>query len=169
MFLETTTFDGGVSMSDKAITEMTVTYNVALVTISNIPNSMKLISDIFNTIAQKGINVDMISQAPPFKGVIDLSFSLPAEDLVRAIGALNNYKKEVPELHVDVDAVNTKISVYGREMKNLPGVAAQLFTLLAENDIELKLVTTSEVDISCLLYEKDIDRAVEAIKSEFNL
>jgi aspartokinase len=53
-------------------------------------------------------------------------------------------------------------------MKNIPGVAARLYTLLAENDVEIKLVTTSEVDISYLVYEKDVDKALDAIKKEFD-
>jgi aspartokinase len=59
--------------------------------------------------------------------------------------------------------------VYGEGMKNIPGVAAKLFTILAQNGIDLKLVTTSEVDISCLIYEKDIDTALTALKKEFNI
>lgn len=156
-------------MENKPVTEITVTYNVALVTVDNLPNNMSLISNIFNTIAQQKINIDMISQAPPFRGSINLSFSLPSEDLVKAISALNKYKKDVPGLHIEVDADNTKLSVFGKGMKNIPGVAAKLFTLLADNGIEVKLVTTSEVDISYLVYDKDVDRAIEAIKQEFDL
>lgn len=154
-------------MENTPVTQITVTYNVALVTVDNLPNNMKLISNIFNAIAQAKINIDMISQAPPFRGSINLSFSLPDTDLVKALSALNKFKKEVPNLNIEVDADNTKLSVYGEGMKNLPGVAAKLFTILAENGIEVKLVTTSEVDISYLIYEKDVDRAIEAIKSEF--
>lgn len=156
-------------MSDSPVTNITATYNVALVTVDNLPNDMSLISDIFNSIAEEGINIDMISQAPPYRGTINISFSIPSDDLVKAISALNKYKKKVPDLMVEVDANNTKLSVYGESMKNLPGVAARLFTLLANNGIEVKLVTTSEVDISYLIYDKDIDRAIEAIKKEYGL
>ncbi|MCR4435603.1 MAG: ACT domain-containing protein [Clostridiales bacterium] len=156
-------------MENTPVSEITVTYNVALVTVDNLPNNMKLISDIFSTIAREKINIDMISQAPPYRGVVNLSFTLSSDDLVKAISALNRYKKDVPNLHVEVDADNTKLSVYGEGMKNIPGVAAKLFTLLANNGIEIKLVTTSEVDISYLIFEKDVDRAIEAIKKEYNL
>jgi len=156
-------------MSRNPVTDITVTYNVALVTVDKLPSNMSLISEIFNTIAQEKINIDMISQAPPYRGNINLSFSIPSDDLVKAITALNKFKKDVPDLHIEVDADNTKLSVYGKEMKNLPGVAAKLFTLLAQNGIEIKLVTTSEMDISYLIYEKDVDRAIEAIKSEYDI
>lgn len=156
-------------MDRHAVSNITATYNVALVTVDNLPNNMKLISNIFNTIAQEKINVDMISQAPPYKGSINISFSIPSDDIVKAIGALNKFKKDVPNLHIEVDADNTKVSVYGEEMKNIPGVAAKLFTILANIGIEVKLITTSEVDISYLIYEKDVDRAIDAIKSEYKL
>jgi len=156
-------------MSIKPVTRITTAYNVALVTVDNLPNNMDLISDIFNQVAKKNINIDMISQAPPYKGSVNLSFSIPSDDLVTAISTLNEFKSKVPNLLIEVDASNTKISVYGEGMKNLPGVAAKLFTILAGQNIEVKLVTTSEVDISYLIHDKDTDRAVDAIKKEFGL
>lgn len=156
-------------MDRHAVSNITATYNVALVTVDNLPNNMKLISNIFNTIATEKINIDMICQSPPYKGSINISFSIPSDDIVKTISALNKYKKDVPNLHIEVDADNTKVSVYGEEMKNIPGVAARLFTILANINIEVKLITTSEVDISYLIYEKDVDKAIDAIKSEYKL
>jgi aspartokinase len=156
-------------MSENPVTKLNITYNVALVTIDKLPNNTRLISDIFNTIAQKKINIDMISQAPPFRGTISVSFSLPADDLVTALSALNSFKKVVKDLQIEIDADNTKLQVYGEGMRNIPGVAARLFTTLADEGVEIKLVTTSEVDISYLIYEKDVDKALQAVKREFGL
>lgn len=156
-------------MSDKPISKINISYNVALVTIENIPNNTRLISDIFSTIAQQKINIDMISQAPPFRGSISISFSLPSDDLVKALGALNKFKKNIKDLQIEIDADNTKLQVYGEAMRDIPGVAAGLFTILANEGVEIKLVTTSEVDISYLIYEKDVDKALNAIKKEYDL
>ncbi|MCX8130239.1 MAG: ACT domain-containing protein [Clostridia bacterium] len=156
-------------MSKNPVTDISVTYNVALVTVDNLPNNLKIISDIFNSIAEQKISIDMISQAPPYRGVINISFSISADDLVKTLSILNSFKKVVPNLNIEVDSDNTKLSVYGESMKNLPGVAAALFTILASNGIEIKLVTTSEVDISYLIYEKDVDRAIEAIKNKYDI
>ena len=156
-------------MSKSPVSNINVTYNVALITIDKLPNNTKLISELFNTIAQKKINIDMISQAPPYRGSINISFSLPSEDLIDALSALNDFKKSAKELRVEVDADNTKLQVFGEGMRNLPGVAARLFTLLANEGIEIKLVTTSEIDISYLIYEKDVDRALSAIKNEYGI
>jgi len=156
-------------MSDNPVTSINITYNVALVTVDNLPNNTKLISDIFNVIAQKKINIDMISQVPPFRGTISISFSLPSDDLVNALSALNRFKKDVRDLRIEIDADNTKLQVYGEDMKNIPGVAAKIFTLLADEGVEIKMVTTSEIDISYLIYEKDVDKAIQAIKREYGL
>ena len=156
-------------MSEKPVSNISVTYNVALVTIDKHPNNTKLISELFSTIAQRGINIDMISQAPPYSGSISISFSLPSEDLVNALNALNGFKKLAKDLRIEVDADNTKLQVYGEGMRNLPGVAARLFTILANEGIDIKLVTTSEIDISYLIYEKDVDKAINAIKAEYGI
>jgi aspartokinase len=156
-------------MSNKPVTNISVSYNVALVTIENLPNDPKFISDILNAIADHNINIDMISQMTPYKGHTSLSFSMSSDSLAKALAALKEFRKDVPNIRVEVDADNTKLQVYGEGMRNLPGVAAKLFTLLAEEDIEIKLVTTSEVDISYLIYDKDVDRAIAAIEAEFGL
>lgn len=156
-------------MNEKPVSNVNVTYNVALVTIDKLPNDPRLISDIFNAIAQRNINIDMITQAPPYKGSISVSFSIPSDDLVIALSTVNTFKNMVKDLRIEVDAGNTKLQVYGEGMRNLPGVAARLFTVLADEGVEIKLVTTSEVDISCLIYEKDVDRAVSAITKEYGL
>lgn len=156
-------------MTENTVSNISVTYNVAIVTVDKLPNNLKLISDIFNSIAQQKINVDMISQSPPYRGSINLSFTIPSEALVKAITTLNNYKKIYPGLQVEVDANNTKLSVYGENMKNIPGVAAKLFTLFADNNIDINLITTSEVDISYLISDRDVDRAIEIIKKEYDV
>jgi aspartokinase len=156
-------------MLNNPVTNISTVYNVALVTVDNLPNDMALISSIFSKIANEKINIDMISQSPPFKGKINISFSLPSEGIVKVISLLNSFKSTVPNLRIEIDSDNTKICVFGEGMKNIPGVAAQLFTVMAVNGIEVKLVTTSEVEISYLIYEKDIDKAILAIKNEFSI
>lgn len=156
-------------MPDNAVSNISITYNVALVTLENLPSNTRLISDIFNTIAHHKINIDMISQGPPFRGTMSVSFSLPSDDLVTALSALNKFKKNIKDLKVEIDADNTKLQVFGEGMRNIPGVAARLFTILANEGIEVKLVTTSEVDISYLIYEKDVDKAISSIKREYAL
>lgn len=156
-------------MSAKPVSSINVTYNVALVTIDKLPNDARLISELFSVIAGRNINIDMISQTPPLSGNINISFSLPSGDLVNALSALNDFKQNAKDLRIEIDADNTKLQVSGEGMKNIPGVAARLFTILAQEGVEIKLVTTSETDISYLIYEKDVDKAITAIRKEYGL
>lgn len=156
-------------MSTKPITNISTVHDVALLTIDNLPCNMQVVSDIFSAIAKQNINVDMISQAPPFRGRINLSFSIPSIDISKALNALNRFKKDVPDLNVEVEADNTKLIIFGEGMKNLPGVAAKLFTVLASNGIVIKLVTTSEVEISYLINSSEVDTAKKAVKKEFGI
>jgi aspartokinase len=156
-------------MSGMPVTSISVTYNVALVTIYMLPYDTRLLSDIFNAVAQKSINIDMISQSPPYRGSISVSFSLPADRLVDALSVLNSFRSAAKDLRVEVDADNTKLQVYGEGMRSMPGVAARIFTLLADEGVEIKLITTSETDISYLIYEKDVDRARNAISREYGI
>jgi aspartokinase len=80
-------------MSKNTVTDITVTYNVALVTVDKMPGSLKIVSDIFNAIAKQNINIDMITQTPPYKGNISLSFSVLESDLVKTISTLNRFKR----------------------------------------------------------------------------
>jgi aspartokinase len=156
-------------MSVNPVTDISVTYNVSLVTLYRLPNNTKVISELFNAIAQNGINIDMINQSPPYRDSINLSFSLQSSQLLNVLSVLNDFKKKYMDLRIEIDADNTKLSVYGEGMRNVPGVAAGIFTILAEEDITVKLVTTSETDISYLIFEKDVDKATSAIKAKFSI
>lgn len=156
-------------MSQKPVTSLDFTYNVSLITLNNLPNNIKLISEIFTSIANEGISIDMVSKSATFRGNTTVSFSLLYDDLVKAMSSINKFKDQLGNLSIEIDSFNTKFCVFGKNMKDIPGVAARLFTVLASEGIEVKLVTTSESDISCLIDEKDADKACEAVKKEFEL
>lgn len=156
-------------MSQKPVTSLDVTYNVSLVTLNNLPNNIKLISEVFTSIANEGISIDMISKSPSVKGNTTVSFSLLYDDLVKAMSCLNKFNEKASKFSLEIDSFNTKFCVFGKNMKDIPGVAARLFNALAKEDIEIKLVTTSESDISCLIDEKDTDKAIACVKKEFDL
>lgn len=158
-----------IKLSEKTISSYSVVSNVALITMNNIPNNLKIVSEIFNAIASQNINIDMITQSPSYKGILNISFTIPGDDLPKAITALASFKKIIPNLRLDIDSNNSKICVYGEAMRDIPGVAANLFTALSSIEIQIKLVTTSETDISYLVSNNDEDRAIEAIKKEFRI
>lgn len=156
-------------MNEKPVTKIDVSYNVSMITLGNLPDDINLIAEIFKVMSDVNINIDMVSKPAPFKGTVSMSFSLLTDDMMEAITLLNEYKEKAGDFSIEVDAYNSKISVYGEEMKNIPGVATRMFKALAKEKIEVKLITTSAVDISCLIFERNIDDAVNSIKKEFSL
>ncbi len=156
-------------MDKKHTAEIAVTYDVALVSIINIQCSVDMIAELFNSIAGQNINIDLINQTPPYREIINLSFSISASDIVKSIETLNRFKQKMPSLMVEIDADNAKITIKDEQMKNQPGVAARIFSVLSASDIAIKLISTSETDISLLVYMKDVDRAVSTLKAEYGI
>ncbi|GKX30611.1 hypothetical protein SH1V18_30910 [Vallitalea longa] len=148
---------------DKIISKLNITQNVTLITLANIPINDKSIAEIFTSLANANINVDMISQTSPLKGKISISFTLQDDVLFNAIQTLKFYKKDIPSLRIDVNSNNTKISLYDEEMKYQPGIAAKTMSILYDADIDIKMITTSEVDISYLIYASDQEKAISLI------
>lgn len=148
----------------KTITSVSYLEDVALVTVNNIPNDVKNVSYILNEIASRDVTVDMICQTAPYKNTINLSFTVPQDSLSDLISATTAFKKLSPDISTDLNGNNTKIILVGDDMRNTSGVAAELFSLLSEANIPVKLITTGETEISCLLDIKDIDKAKKLLK-----
>ncbi len=148
----------------KTITSVSYLEDVALVTVNHIPNSTKNIAFILNEIASRGVTVDMICQTAPYKEKINLSFTVPQDSLSELVSATTAFRSVSSEISTDLNGNNIKIILIGEGMRNTSGVAAELFELFAENDISVKLITTGETEISCLLDIKDIEKAKELLK-----
>jgi aspartokinase len=130
---------------------------------------MKFIADVFKTIASKGINVDMISQTAPLGGRINLSFSVLGEDLGGMLELFAVLRNDNPELKSDISSGNCKISIYGETMRDLPGVAAGTFDIIAGLGVDVRLITTSEIDISILVPKSDFETVYEGLTKAFSL
>jgi len=143
------------------ITNINYMNNVTLITLINIPTCGQIIPKIFISLSDNNINVDMISQTSPLKGYINLSFTISDDDLFAAIQALKDFKSTVPNLRIEVNSNNTKISLYGEGMKTTPGTAAMTLKILDDNDVDIIMITTSEVDISYLVYATDAEKAIK--------
>ncbi|ABN52198.1 MAG TPA: amino acid-binding protein [Hungateiclostridium thermocellum] len=152
-------------MSQKVDANIDMSYDTALVTIRNVPNDIRLVSDIFTSIADENINIQMITKTPPNRGYVNILFCLPSEDLFTALAAINRCKDRAKDLLIEVDAYNTKVSLYRREKKNFRNLVAELFRGFADEGIDIKFATSSESEISCLICEYDSDRAASLIKA----
>ncbi len=149
----------------KTITEVGYLSDVALVTINNIPNTPQNLAAILNEISDRQVTVDMICRTAPYKDKVNLSFTVPQESLAEVVGATAAFKALSPEISTDMNGNNTKVILSGAGMRSTYGVAAELFQVLSDADISIKLITTAETEISCLIDIKDIEK-VKSLLSE---
>jgi len=157
------------SMETKVITGLTANDDDLMVTINNVPYNMKHIYSIFDKLSSMDINIDMISQTAPVNGHVNISFTAPKDNRYLIDRLIDELKLTMNEIKVDIQEDITKISVVGLGMRTQSGVAARIFKIFADNNIEFKQVTTSEIRISYTINTKDKKKAISGIAKEFNL
>lgn len=157
------------AMEKSSITGLAVDNQQAMVTLNGVPHNIRVISDIFGQVAKHDINIDMISQTTPINNLVNISFTIPKVDLLTTTQIMDNYKKDIFTFSYETFDNISKLSVVGIGMKSQPGVAAKMFEILAENDISVHIITTSEIKISYVINPDKQQVAIEAIAKEFNL
>lgn len=150
----------------RTMTDISVSENEAVITLNAIPHEIGLIASVFTRIAEQGINVDIITQSAPRDGKIDISFSLGSSDVLKAQQTLQSFKEP---LRFEATDHLTKIIVEGVGMQTRYGVAAQLFSVLAEQNINVMFVTTSATKISFCVHAAEGEKAVKGIVESFHL
>jgi aspartate kinase len=156
-------------MEKTVITGLAVDNNDAMVTVNDFPYTVNSVSQLFKGLAEKHINVDMISQTTPVGDRISVSFTIPRNDLAAALESIKQLQEKAGPFTVETDTDIAKLSVVGMGMKTQSGVAARMFSVLAESGVKIKIITTSEIRISCTIDPKDQSKAVSAIAKEFDL
>lgn len=156
-------------MEKKAVTGLSIDENCLMVTVNTIPYRTKHIAQIFSALAKEHINIDMISQTAPHNSFVNISFTARKEDRKRVVEVLNGLSDEFPSMEFGFDDTVVKLSVVGLGMVSQTGVAAKLFELFSEADVDFYQVTTSEISISYTIAEKDRDLMVNAIANSFEL
>ena len=142
---------------------------VSLVTLSSLPSDSRLMAQVLTKLADANINVDMISQTAPQGGNIRLSFSISDSELGNTLVQLGGMMGKQPIFTSEILPGNCKLDFYDPTMSDTPGVAAKIFSLLAENGIQLMLVTTSDVDISILIAEHDSNEALSLVAGHYGV
>ena len=150
-------------LEDKVITGLATSDDDVAITIDI---DEEKVVDLFENIANKNISMDMISQTAPMNSKITVSFTIPKEDLVKAKEIVSKY---VLKNKIIIDENITKLSLVGLGMKHTSGVASKVFNILRKNGIKVKLITTSEIRITCAISSKDTHAAVQGIAREFNI
>lgn len=156
-------------VEQRSITGLSISENVLMVTINHVPYSPQNIADIFFRLAKEEVNVDMISQTSPIEGFVNLSFTTSTDDFITVEELVNDLIEKFPSVEIQKDQEIAKVSVVGMGMRTQSGIAAQLFMLFANNGIEFKQVTTSEISISYTINARYKQKAVEVIASAFQL
>ena len=148
-----------------------VTHNTSegKITIYGVPDRPGIAAKVFKPLAAANINVDMIVQNVSYKGYTDISFTLDLDDVPRAQSVIEDLVRVFGAQGHDLDKDIAKISIVGAGMKSHPGVAAEMFDVLAENSINIQMISTSPIRISCVIDEKNIENAVRALHEHFQL
>ena len=141
--------------------------DVAVITILNVPDEPGTSFKIFGLLAQKNINVDIILQSTGRDGKKDMSFTVPLGDAENAVSALKNATSRIGGGDITVDKTCAKVSIVGAGMQSHSGVASTMFEALFNQNINIKMISTSEIKISVIIDEADADKAVAAIHDAF--
>lgn len=139
--------------------------DITLISLLDSPANIDVISDVFQKIAEAGIDVDMISQAPPNGQHSSLSFTVGGEDFGGILKVCAELREKNPDLKISVSSGNCKISVFSEEMNGTPGVAAMILRAAASVDADIRMITTSECDLSLLIVKADLENTLNAINN----
>ena len=144
--------------------------NEAKITISIVPDKPGQAALIFGALADKGINVDMIVQSSTIdNSSTDITFTIPENDLILAQGIIKNIQNEIGFSQVTSDINVVKISIVGNAMRSQPGIAKTMFATLANNQINIHVISTSEIKISVLVSSDYTELAMRSLHTAFSL
>ncbi len=158
-------------MERPLITAVTHSRDEARVTLLGVPDHPGVAGRIFTALADANINVDMIIQNEPVSegAEADMSFTVPRTDLRAARATLEPVVSDVGISEIRDDPDMGKVSVVGAGMKTHPGVAARVFQTLGDQGINIEMISTSPIKISCVVTADSVDRAVRALHEAFEL
>ena len=141
--------------------------NISRIALIGVPNEIGTSFKVFSLLAQNHINVDIILQGIGHEEGKDICFTVAESDLLRAAGLLEDHRDEIRYARLETNTEIAKVSVVGTGMINNPGVAATLFEALYDANININMISTSEIKISVLVDKKDADKAVQVIHDKF--
>lgn len=156
-------------MEDILVSGVAYNRNEAKVAVLGVADRPGVAAALFSKLGEAGIVVDMIIQNVSHSGTNDISFTISKDDLRQTIEVAEEFVKNSPGATVVADSEVAKVSVVGVGMKSHSGVASTMFNALAKSNINIENIATSEIKISVLIREKDMDNAVRAIHAEFDL
>jgi aspartate kinase len=134
-----------------------------------VPDRPGIAATIFRDLAEAAINVDMIVQNVSSAGHTDISFTIPLADVERAVRCMEKIVVDTEASGFATDEHIGRVSLVGAGMKTHPGIAAKMFETLANEGVNIEMISTSTIRISCVVAEDDVERAVQALHASFGL
>ena len=156
-------------LEDISVRGITCNKSEAKITICQVPDQPGVAAKIFTEISKIGVSVDTIVQNVSHTRHTDISFTVPKVDLTKAFATAKKIAQKIKAGEVLEDRNIARISIIGSGMRSHTGIAAKMFQTLAENKVNIEMITTSEISISCIINQDLSDKAVKALHKEFNL
>jgi aspartate kinase len=141
----------------------------AKVTVTGVPDRPGIAARLFRALADRDVNVDMIVQNVSTQGHTDISFTVPKDDVEVSLSVATALQEEIGATGVQSDSEIARVSLIGAGMKTHPGVAATMFETLADNGINIDMISTSPIRISCVVRDEQAERAVQTLHAAFGL
>ncbi len=156
-------------MEQAIISAVTHDASEAKVTVERVPDQPGIAASLFRALANESVNVDMIVQNVSIHGATDISFTVPLADLSAGLKITEALATDIGAAGVTHDAEIGRVSLVGAGMKTNPGVAAAMFEALADAGINIEMISTSSIRISCVVRAPDVERSVQALHTAFGL
>ena len=161
--------EGELVLEKAIVSGVTHDASEAKATIVAVPDSPGIAARVFRALADAGVNIDMIVQNVSEHGRTDISFTLPKSDLAVAEPILRQLAAEIGAAAIDLDDEIAKVSLVGAGMRTHPGVAADMFEALAEAGINIEIISTSSIRVSCVVRATEVGRAGQAVHAKFRM
>jgi aspartate kinase len=161
--------EGRLVLEKAIISGVTHDTSEAKATVLGVPDRPGVAARLFRALADAGVNIDMIVQNSSADGTTDITFTLPKTDLAAAEPILQALGAEIEAKGVAYDPEIAKVSLVGAGMKSHPGVAADMFEALADAGINIEIISTSSIRVSCVVRASDVEEAVRAVHERFRL
>jgi aspartate kinase len=156
-------------MEQAIVSAVTHDVSESKLTVTGVPDQPGIAGRLFRTLADRDVNVDMIVQNVSEHGVTDISFTVPRSELDAGAEACRELASELGAAGVQTDVDIARVSLIGAGMKSNPGVAATMFETLAKEQINIEMISTSAIRVSCVIREDEVDKAVGALHDAFDL
>jgi aspartate kinase len=156
-------------MEDVLISGITLNKNEAKITICNVPDRPGVAAKIFRELSLNGVNIDMIVQNVSHLRQTDISFTVNKNNAQKAMRLTKKVAQGIKASEVLEDQSIARVSIVGVGMKSHPGVAAKMFEVLAQNKINIEMISTSDISISCIIQKKFAEIAVRSLHNKFGL